>query len=207
MLLVIDALDKSQVDDKSELLKLMGEEIKILPSWIKIFITSRPELPVQEEFKKMNPIKITTDPRNENNEEDLRKYLKHQLIFCRSEKSEFSLSDDVLDLLVRKCERYFLHALHAKNKLQKKNFALTNESINQLVPLGSRGFYKKEFYHVEELLNTINLSMKTIILTNENFNNFLEMLMAYRLFLPLFILFNCLGFPVDVNFEVRSNII
>ncbi|XP_046857738.1 uncharacterized protein LOC124451152, partial [Xenia sp. Carnegie-2017] len=79
MLLVIDALDESQVDNKSELLELIAEEFDRLPKWIKIFITSRPELPVQKEMKDMNPVEITTRPRDKNNEEDLHKYLRHQL--------------------------------------------------------------------------------------------------------------------------------
>ncbi|XP_046862673.1 uncharacterized protein LOC124456233 [Xenia sp. Carnegie-2017] len=79
MLLVIDALDESQVDGKSELLELIAEEFDRLPKWIKIFITSRPELPVQKELKDMNPVEITTHPRDENNEEDLYNYLRHQL--------------------------------------------------------------------------------------------------------------------------------
>ncbi|XP_046857561.1 uncharacterized protein LOC124450953 [Xenia sp. Carnegie-2017] len=87
MLLVIDALDESQVDGKSELLELIAEEFDRLPKWIKIFITSRPELPVQKELKDMNPVEITTHARDENNEEDLRKYLRHQL------KSNFSIAD------------------------------------------------------------------------------------------------------------------
>ncbi|XP_046858137.1 uncharacterized protein LOC124451523 [Xenia sp. Carnegie-2017] len=64
MLLVIDALDESQVDGKSELLELIAEEFDRLPKWIKIFITSRPELPVQKKLKDMNPVEITTRPRD-----------------------------------------------------------------------------------------------------------------------------------------------
>ncbi|XP_046857489.1 uncharacterized protein LOC124450862 [Xenia sp. Carnegie-2017] len=79
MLLVIDALDESQIDGKSELLELISEEFDRLPKWIKIFITSRPELPVQKELKDMNPVEITTKPRDKNNEKDLHKYLRHQL--------------------------------------------------------------------------------------------------------------------------------
>ncbi|XP_046858466.1 uncharacterized protein LOC124451913 [Xenia sp. Carnegie-2017] len=87
MLLVIDALDESQVDGKSELLKLIAKEFDRLPKWIKIFITSRPELPIQTELKDMNPVEIETQPHDRKNKYDLGKYLAHEL------KSNFFIAD------------------------------------------------------------------------------------------------------------------
>jgi hypothetical protein len=37
---VVDALDESKTDDKSEFLELISEEFTELPEWIKIFITT-----------------------------------------------------------------------------------------------------------------------------------------------------------------------
>ena len=62
--MVIDELGESQVDRRCELLELIAMEFNRLPKWIKIFITSRPEFSVQNEMKEMNPVKLTSQPRN-----------------------------------------------------------------------------------------------------------------------------------------------
>ncbi|XP_046862684.1 uncharacterized protein LOC124456244 [Xenia sp. Carnegie-2017] len=199
MLLVIDALDESQVDGKSELLELIAEEFDRLPQWIKIFITSRPELPVQKELKVMNPVEITTRPRNENNEEDLHKYLSHQLN-DRVQKDRYFLL-----FLVDKCEGSFLYAYHAQQSLNKENIELTYENILQLVPSGLSGVYTKQFKRVKELLT--DKSTRNSVISETTFMQFLELLAACREFLPLTFLFSYLGFSGDIKFEVRSKII
>ncbi|XP_046857878.1 uncharacterized protein LOC124451301 [Xenia sp. Carnegie-2017] len=174
MLLVIDALDESQVDGKSELLELIVEEFDRLPKWIKIFITSRPELPVQKELKDMNPVEITTRPRDENNEEDLHKYLRHQM------NDQVQKNRYLLQSLVKKCEGSFLYAYHAQLSLKKEEIELTDEKIEQLVPSGLSGVYTKQFERVKELL-TKKSTTKSVI-SETNFMQFLELLAACREF-------------------------
>ncbi|XP_046857557.1 uncharacterized protein LOC124450950 [Xenia sp. Carnegie-2017] len=198
MLLVIDALDESQVDGKSELLELISEEFDRLPKWIKIFITSRPELPVRKELKDMNPVEITTRPRDKNNEDDLHKYLRHQLN-DRVPKDPY-----VLSTLVNKCEGSFLYAYHAQLSLKKENVEFTEKNIQQLVPSGLSGVYTKQFKRVEELLMK-EIPRNSVILET-TFMQFLELLAACREFLPLTFLFSYLGFSGDIKFEVSSKI-
>ncbi|XP_046858126.1 uncharacterized protein LOC124451512 [Xenia sp. Carnegie-2017] len=199
MLLVIDALDESQVDGKSELLELIAEEFDRLPKWIKIFITSRPEHPVQKELKDMNPVEITTRPRDENNEEDLHKYLRIQL------NNEVQEDHYVLQLLVQKCEGSFLYAYHAQLRLREENIELTYENIQELVPSGLSGVYTKQFKRVKELLTKKRPGNSVI--SETTFMQFLELLAACREFLPLTLLFSYLGFFGDNKFEVGSKII
>ncbi|XP_046857482.1 uncharacterized protein LOC124450860 [Xenia sp. Carnegie-2017] len=199
MLLVIDALDESQTDGKSELLELISEEFDRLPKWIKIFITSRPELPVEKELKDMNPVEITTSPRDKNNEEDLHKYLKHELNDC-VQRNRY-----VLHSLVEKCEGSFLYAYHAQLSLKKEEIELTYKDIQQLVPSGLSGVYTKQFKRVKELLT--EKSPRNSVISETTFKQFLELLAANRKFLPLTLLFSYLGFSGDIMFEVRSKII
>ncbi|XP_046857471.1 uncharacterized protein LOC124450856 [Xenia sp. Carnegie-2017] len=199
MLLVIDALDESQVAGKSELLKLIAKEFDRLPKWIKIFITSRPELPIQKELKDMNPVKITTHPREENNEEDLHRYLRHQLNDRVQEDRYVLLS------LVKKCEGSFLYAYNAQLSLNKENIELTYENIQQLVPSGLSGVYTKQFKRVKELLT--KKSRRNSVISEPTFMQFLELLAACRGFLPLTLLLSYLGFSGDIKFEIRSKII
>ena len=61
MLIVVDALDESKTDDKSEFLELISEQFSQLPAWIKIFITSRPGFKVRKKLSHMNPFEILPD--------------------------------------------------------------------------------------------------------------------------------------------------
>ncbi|XP_046862691.1 uncharacterized protein LOC124456247 [Xenia sp. Carnegie-2017] len=199
MLLVIDALDESQVDGKSELLELIADEFDRLPKWIKIFITSRPELPVRKELKVMNPVEITTRPRDENNEKDLQKYLRHQL------NNRVQEDPHVLQSLVKRCEGSFFYAYYAQLSLKKENTELTHKNIQQLFPSVLSGVYTKQFKRVKELLT--KKSLRNPLMSETTFMQFLELLAACREFLPLTLLFSYIGFSGDIKFEVRSKII
>ncbi|XP_046857708.1 uncharacterized protein LOC124451122 [Xenia sp. Carnegie-2017] len=200
MLLVIDALDESQVDGKSELLELIAEEFDRLPKWIKIFITSRPELPAQKELKDMNPVEITTSPRDENNEEDLYKFLRHQL------NNRVQKDPCVLLSLVEKCKSSFLYAYHAQERLKKEKTELTVENIEQLVPTGLSKFYTEQFKRLNKLLKGIILSTHKTVISDKNFTECLEVLVTYQSILPLSFLFQCLGFSDDMKFKDRIKI-
>ncbi|XP_046858509.1 uncharacterized protein LOC124451953 [Xenia sp. Carnegie-2017] len=198
MVLVIDALDESQVAGKSELLELIAEEFHKLPKWIKIFITSRPELPVQKELKVMNPVEITTRPRDKNNEEDLQKYLRHQL------NNRMQVNHYVLSSLVKKCEGSFLYAYYAQLSLKEENIELTYENIQELVPSGLSGVYTKQFKRVKELLT--KESPRNSVISETTFMQFLELLAACRKSLPLTLLLSYLGFSGDI-IELLSQIL
>ncbi|XP_046857733.1 uncharacterized protein LOC124451147 [Xenia sp. Carnegie-2017] len=201
MLLLIDALDESQVDGKSELLELIAEEFDRLPKWIKIFITSRPELPVQKELKVMNPVEITIHPRDKNNEEDLYKYLKHMLNFQVHEHYY------VLSSLVKKCEGSFLYAYYAQLSLKEENTEFTHKNIQELVPSGLGSVYKRQFKRVKELLTEKSLLTGNSVISKSIFKQILELLAACREFLPLTLLLDYLGISGDNKFEVRNKII
>ncbi|XP_046857320.1 uncharacterized protein LOC124450722 isoform X2 [Xenia sp. Carnegie-2017] len=216
MLLVIDALDESLVDGKSELLELIAEEFDRLPQWIKIFITSRPELPVQKELKDMNPVEITTRLRDENNEKDLYKYLRYQLrsnFDDRVENNKLDLelimrlqtNSYVLWSLVEKCEGSFLYAYYAQLSLNKENIELTSKNIQELVPSGLSGVYTKQFKRVKELLT--KESPRNSVISEATFMQFPELLAACREFLPLTLLLSYLDFSGDIKIEVRNKII
>ena len=190
MLLVIDALDESETGGKSEFLELISEEFPNLPQWMKIFITSRPELQVQEELHHLNPVQIT--PRNTNNEDDILRYLRHLLLPICSE-------DTVLESLAWKCEGSFLYAYHAQMELKKNAKELTTENISELLPKGISGFYKQQFERLKKQLNTVSQS-------DVKLKRFLEVLVAVESPLPLSLLPECLGLPDDSEYEVRKAI-
>ncbi|CAB3985850.1 E3 ubiquitin- ligase DZIP3 [Paramuricea clavata] len=191
MLLVIDALDECAVEGKSEFLELISEEFPKLPQWIKILITSRPELPVKEELHHLNPVQIT--PHDTRNEEDLQNYLRNFL-------SPICHDDKVLESLSRKCEGSFLFAYFTQLELKETTTQLTTQNISELVPKGIGGFYLKQFKHLKDQLNNFGSSEVKL-------KHFLQVLVASKGPLPLSLLPECLGLPDDIEYEVRESII
>ena len=189
MLLVIDALDESEVGGKSEFLQLIAEEFPKLPQWIKIFITSRPELLAQEELQYLKPVRII--PRDENNEEDLLKYIRNFL-------SPLCDDENVLKSLAWECHGSFLYAYHIRMELRKTK-QLTKENVSELVPNGISGFYKKQF---ERLKNHLNELCQSEI----KLKRLLEVLVAAKGPLPLGLVPECLGLTDDTEYEVRNAI-
>ena len=93
MLIVVDALDETKTDGKTEFLELISERFPELPKWIKILITSRPELQVKKKLEHFNPLEIF--PRDDNQQKDLKCFVKGSL-------PHFKV--DSIDYLVSKCE-------------------------------------------------------------------------------------------------------
>ena len=191
MLLVIDALDESAVAGKSEFLELISEEFPKLPQWIKILITSRPELPVKEELHHLNPVQIT--PHDTRNEDDLLKYLRKSL-------SHICNDNKVFRSLVSKCEGSFLYAYYTQLELKEATKQLTIENIFELVPKSIGGFYQKQFKYLKNQLNDLGPSEIKL-------KRFLQILVAAEGPLPLRLLPECLGLPDDIEYKVRESII
>ena len=101
MLLVLDTLDESKTDDKSEFLELISDEFPRLPKWIKILITSRPELQVKKILKHFNPLQIL--PQDDNQLEDLN---------CFVEGSFPHLYVNSIEYVVFFCQGSFLYAYY-----------------------------------------------------------------------------------------------
>ena len=95
MLIVIDGSDESESNGKSELLDLIADEFSELQKWIKILVTSRPDIPVKEKLKDLNPLEIL--PEDEDNESDLRQYLEFCLssLLGKLQTKSFGVSHDI----------------------------------------------------------------------------------------------------------------
>jgi nucleoside-triphosphatase THEP1 len=95
MLIVVDALDKSVTDVKSEFLELISEKFPKLPKWIKMLITSRPELQLLKKLQHLNPLEISLDDHNHKGN---------------------------VSLLISKCEGSLLYAYYSVDAFKKNGF-------------------------------------------------------------------------------------
>ena len=133
ILIVVDALDESKTDNKSEFLELISDEFPDLPKWIKILITSRPELQVKKKLEHFNPLEIL--PQDDNQQKDLKCFVKGSL-------PHFKVNS--VDYLVSKCEGSFLYAYYMVKELKEMDVGV-EPNLSDYTPKGISGFYEKQF--------------------------------------------------------------
>jgi hypothetical protein len=187
MLIVVDALDESKTDVKSDFLELIAEEFSRLPKWIKIFITSRPELQVRDKLERLDPVEILPD--NRSHQVDLKRFIHHCLP---------NLSEGNVCLLISKCEGSFLYAYYLVDELKKMDLGFEPE-LSDYVPNGISGFYEKQFKRLKADLQRTKLDASI-------FNSFVNVVAASRKPLPMKIIFACVGVSTK-TFQIRNAII
>ena len=133
MLIVVDALDESKTDDKSEFLELISDEFPDLPKWMKILITSRPELQVKKKLEHFKPLEIL--PQGNNQQEDLK---------CFVEGSISHFKVDSIDDIVFLCQGSFLYAYYMVKEIKDVD-AGVEPNLTEYAPRGISGFYERQF--------------------------------------------------------------
>ena len=189
MLIVVDALDESKTPIKSELLDLISDEFSQLPKWIKIFISSRPELQVRQKLEHLNPVEIRADDDKHNF--DLQRFFQ-----C----SFSSISETDIESLVSRCEGSFLYAYYLVEEIQQVDSEI-KPSIIVDIPKGISGFYEKQFERLKKDLRCYEQKTGVSI-----FKNFINVVSTSEQPLPFRFLFACLEL-FNERFEVRKTIV
>ena len=151
ILIVVDGLDESVSGEKNNLLDVIDEEFQLLPKWIKIFITSRPELVTKEKLERLNHMEILRD--DEGNEEDLKSYL----VSCLSGK--YTVDQYVMKEMVEMCEGSFLYAYYYQLELRKLNSA---ENVLNIVPKGIHSIYQAYFERMKKELKIVSSEIEFV---------------------------------------------
>ena len=189
VLIVVDALDESKTESKSDFLELISEEFLELPRWVKILITSRPELQVRKKLQHFNPVEILPDNRHHTND------LKHFFQQCLPD-----LNEGTVNSLISKCEGSFLYAYYLVNELLKRDLGI-EPNLDGIVPKGISGFYEKQFKRLENgLLKVIPDTALSIL------KSFVNIVAASKDPLPIKILFTGMGLS-NQDYQVREIII
>ena len=144
-LIVIDGLDESATDDKSDMVKLIADNFPDLPKCVKVLVTSRPELSIQG-LDDVEKIKI--DVEDVDNESDILKYLSSCLPKSRLK---------ILPQVAKKCEGSFLYAFHVQRELLKREDldTATFEEIMAFLPKGMRAVFQEYFHRLEKELEPL----------------------------------------------------
>ena len=186
MLIVVDALDESKTDDKSEFLDLMSDKFPDLPKWIKILITSRPELQVKKKLEHFNPLEIL--PQDDNQQNDLKYFVKDSL-------PHFKVHS--INHLVFLCQGSFLYAYYMVKELEEMGAGI-EPNLRDYAPRGISGFYEKEFKRLKTSLQPHDPGI---------LNAFVNVVAASSgTPLPIKILLKCMNLS-DEKYKIRNTII
>ncbi|XP_028402096.1 uncharacterized protein LOC114525086 [Dendronephthya gigantea] len=205
-LVVIDGLDESAADNKNEITHLIAEYFPDLPEYIKILVTSRPEISVADlrlrEDQKTNIANV-----NANNKTDLELYFKECLpCLVGREINQSEVSRDLheyswlrrdesislLSIFVAKCQGSFLYAYHFQSGLTARYDLekITNDDLMEFLPEGLHSVYERYFKRLEAELSDIKHEKFDVL-------KILEMLVASEGPLPLTIVAQAFGLAPD----------
>ena len=167
-LIVIDGLDESENQGRSELLHVISNHFSMLPVWIRILITTRPERNITEALRHLEPIELKQ--KQEENLNDIQTLFENQL----SNKIGEEHKDIILKELVKKSEGLFIHAYFIVDFIQKNGSFLTFDQLESVLPSGISSVYLSYFKRLEnELCKELNAD-------SEHFLRFLCALTAAR---------------------------
>jgi hypothetical protein len=103
-LIVIDALDEAGEGERNPLVEMLANNAPLLPDWIGLVVTSRPESAVKSPLRGLDPFVI--DTQTEANRADLRAYLHHEL---GARLAAVEDPDGVVEQILKKSEGVFLY--------------------------------------------------------------------------------------------------
>ena len=173
ILIVIDGLDESEYKGRNELLHVISNHFSMLPVWIRILITTRPEKNVTEALRHLKPIEL--EQKQEENLKDIQTLFETQLSLKIGEEHTYVL----LKELVKKSEGLFIYAYFIVDFIQKNVSILTPDQLESVLPSGISSVYLSYFKRLEnELCKELNAD-------EEHFLRFLCALTAAREPLPV----------------------
>ena len=193
ILIVIDGLDESEYQGRNELLDVVANQFCKLPEWIRLFVTTRPEINIADSLKHLQPIQL--DENQEENIRDIQLFLEMHL----SSKVKETLKDTILSSLVKKSEGVFLYAYYLIDFIEQHVPFLTLKELEGSLPLGISSVYLSHFKRLENEL------CKELEIEEENVLRFLCALTASQEPLPVAFVSRMLN-PNGKSFKVQRKV-
>ena len=172
-LMVIDALDESEYQGRSDLLDVIAKYFNKLPLWIRFLVTTRPEINISDSLKDLYPIVLK--PNDEENVKDIRLCFELRV----RDVLEAENREVILQKLVQKSGGVILYAQFLVDFI-KKNFSIvTLERLASILPTGISSVYQSYFKRLEtDLCNELKITVG-------QYFDFLSAITAAREPLPL----------------------
>ena len=157
-LIVIDGLDESEYQGHNELLHVISNHFSMLPVWIRILITTRPERSIIDALRHLEPIEL--EQKQEENLNDIQTLFEIQLGHQIAEEHK----DILLKELVKKSEGLFIYAYFLVDFIQKNVSILTPDQLERVLPSHISSVYLSYFKRLEnELCKALNADEETFL--------------------------------------------
>ena len=112
VLIVIDALDEAKKGDDNILVSFLADAFALVPQWLKMFITSRPETDILNSLSSLKPHPLDTEDMR--NIADIKGYLQLKL----NELFPSKVIDNALEVILERSEGIFLYVREVLNELK-----------------------------------------------------------------------------------------
>eukprot|EP01031_Cornospumella_fuschlensis_P028635 gene28635-34570_t len=156
VVLIVDALDEIGVQgskERKELLQVLRDCLVLLPPWVKLLTTSRPEEDIVAIFMPFGPTVISAD--DVRHQEDLRVYIRAQLQGYLSypagatAEQQAATMTQAVDLLMRQSGGRFVYmSLVATDLFVGNTQKYTLESLESVLPKGLDDVYLTSFERI-----------------------------------------------------------
>ena len=173
LLMVVDGLDESEYKGRNDLLNVVANQFCKLPEWIRLLVTTRPEINIADSLKRLKPIIL--EENKEENIRDIKLFFEMRLSHQMKETQKSS----ILENLVKKSEGVFLYAYYLVDFIEENVPFLTLEHLEGRLPLGISSVYQCHFKRLEKEL------CEELKIEEEQVFRFLSALTASREPLPI----------------------
>ena len=173
LLMVVDGLDESEYKGRNDLLNVVANQFCKLPEWIRLLVTTRPEINIADSLKRLKPIIL--EENKEENVRDIKLFFEIRL----SHRMKETQKSSILENLVKKSEGVFLYAYYLIDFIEENVPFLTLEHLEGGLPLGISSVYQCHFKRLEKEL------CEELKIEEEQVFRFLSALTASREPLPI----------------------
>jgi hypothetical protein len=172
MVLVIDALDESgaSTGDRAPLLKLLKDQLKGLPEWVKVIVTSRPEPDIVTALNDLNlnlKTPFSIEENDPNHREDMRLFITAQLERYLKDTSELN---EAVEIFMHRSEGRFVYAASVSDELEESKGTVTLAALKERLPRGLGESYRMNFDRIrqtdEVLFEQVTSPLIEIIVTS-----------------------------------------
>lgn len=163
-LIVIDALDEAGGNGRNELVDMLACKVPLLPDWIGVVATSRPESEVRDPLQGLNP-QVPLDTATESNRADIRAYLLNELGPQLQGRSD---ADGLVEHILDKSEGVFLYAERFREDVQRSRLSLDHP---EQFPQGLGGvfyqYFQRQFPDLDEFRKYVRPALGAILAARE----------------------------------------
>ena len=173
MLMVIDALDESDYQERNELLNVLANHLCKLPCWIRFLCTTRPERNIAEALKHLKPFQLESN--DDKNMEDIKRFIENSTEHLIKPEKKGA----ILEKLVEKSEGLMLYAYFLVVFIEENKSVLDQENLDDSLPIAMSSAYHSYFKRLENELK------KELGINEDIFLKFVSAFTASREPLPI----------------------